>query len=109
LQHLLREVRTEITRLQMLIAVQLRNRFGRRSDRLGGEALQQGIEDAEQSLSEQEAKVEAAQPAAKRPATPPKRNRGSLPERLRGRYRRRDLRLLWRLPAYDRRAPRRDA
>jgi hypothetical protein len=82
LQHLLREAQTEITRLQMLIAVLLRNRFGRRSERLGEEALQQGIEDIEQSLAEQAAKLEAAQPAAERPAKPPKRNRGSLPEHL---------------------------
>jgi transposase len=82
LQHLLREAQAEITRLQMLIAVLLRNRFGRRSERLGEEALQQGIEDAEQSLGEQEAKLEAAQPAAQRPAKPAKRNRGSLPEHL---------------------------
>jgi hypothetical protein len=41
LQHMLREAQAEITRLQMLIAVLLRNRFGRRSERLGGEdALQ---------------------------------------------------------------------
>lgn len=86
LQHLLLEAQAEITRLQMLIAVLLRNRFGRRSERLGEEALQQGIEAAEQSLGEQAAKLEAAQPAtepaAERPAKPPKRNRGSLPEHL---------------------------
>jgi transposase len=70
LQHMLREAQAEITRLQMLIAVLLRNRFGRRS------------EDIEQSLAEQQAKLEAAQPAADRPAKPPKRNRGSLPQHL---------------------------
>jgi transposase len=82
LQHLLLEARAEITRLQMLIAVLLRNRFGRRSERLSEEALQQGVEDIEQSLGEQEAKIEAAQPAAEPPATPPQRNRGSLPAHL---------------------------
>jgi transposase len=82
LQHLLREAQAEITRLHMLIAVLLRNRFGRRSERLGEEALQQDIEDAEQSLGEQQAKLEAAQPDAKRPEKPPKRHRGSLPEHL---------------------------
>lgn len=82
LQHLLLEAQAEITRLHMLIAVLLRNRFGRRSERLGEEALQRGIEDIEQSLAEQQAKLEAAQPAANRPATPPKRNRGSLPAHL---------------------------
>src|SRR5665213_3552756 len=82
LQHLLLEAQAEITRLRMLIAVLLRNRFGRRSERLGEEALQQGIEDIEQSLAEQAAKIEAAQPATERTAKPPKRNRGSLPEHL---------------------------
>ncbi len=82
LQHLLLEAQAEIARLQMLIAVLLRNRFGRRSERLGEDALQQGIEDAEQSLAEQAAKIEAAQPKAKRPENSPKRNRGSLPEHL---------------------------
>jgi hypothetical protein len=82
LQHLLLEAQAEITRLHMLIAVLLRNRFGRRSERLSEEALQHGVEDAEQSLGEQQAKLGAAQPAAARPATPPKRNRGSLPAHL---------------------------
>jgi transposase len=82
LQGLLREAREEIARLHMLIAVLLRNRFGRRSERLGEEALQQGVEDIEQSLGEQQAKIEAVQPAAEPPATRPQRNRGSLPEHL---------------------------
>ena len=82
LQHMLREAQAEIMRLQMLIAVLLRNRFGRRSERLGEEALQQGIEDIEQSLAEQQAKLEAAQPAARPASAAPKRNRGSLPEHL---------------------------
>lgn len=82
LQRLLREAQDEISRLHMLIAALLRNRFGRRSERLGEEALQQGIDDIEQSLAEQAAKIEAAQPAAERAAKPPKRNRGSLPDHL---------------------------
>jgi transposase len=82
LQHLLLEAQAEITRLHMLIAVLLRNRFGRHSERLGEEAVQQGVEDIEQSLAEQAAKLAAAQPAANRPATPPKRNHGSLPAHL---------------------------
>jgi transposase len=82
LQHLLCEAQAEIARLHMLIAVLLRNRFGRRSEPLGEEALQQGVEDAEQSLGEQAAKLEAAQPAEEQPAKSPKRNRGSLPEHL---------------------------
>jgi transposase len=81
LQHLLLEAQAEIMRLQMLIAGLLRYRFGRRSEQLSDAALDQGIEDLEQSLAEQTAKIEAAvQPAAR--ATPPKRNRGALPDHL---------------------------
>jgi transposase len=79
LQLLLREAQAEITRLQMLIAGLLRNRFGRRSERLGDEALEQGVEDLEQSLAEQAAKIEGVVPP---PATSPKRNRGTLPAHL---------------------------
>jgi len=82
LQRLLREAQDEIGRLHMLIAVLLRNRFGRRSERLGEEAVQQGVDYIEQSLAEQAAKIEAAQPAAARTAKPPKRNRGALPDHL---------------------------
>jgi transposase len=80
LQHLLLEAQAEITRLQMLIAGLLRYRFGRRSEQLSDEALDQGIEDLEQSLAEQTAKIEAAQPVAR--AAAPKRNRGALPAHL---------------------------
>ena len=80
LQHLLLEAQAEITRLQMLIAGLLRYRFGRRSEQLSDEALDQGIEDLEQSLAEQTARIEAAQPVAR--PTSPKRNRGSLPAHL---------------------------
>jgi hypothetical protein len=66
LQHLLLEAQAEITRLQMLIAGLLRYRFGRRSEQLSDAALDQGIEDLEQSLAEQTAKIEAAvQPVAR--------------------------------------------
>jgi transposase len=80
LQRLLLEAQAEITRLQMLIAGLLRHRFGRRSEQLSDDALDQGIEDLEQSLAEQVAKIEAAQPVPR--STPPKRNRGSLPDHL---------------------------
>ena len=80
LQHLLLEAQAEITRLQMLIAGLLRHRFGRRSEQLSDETLDQGIEDLEQSLAEQTAKIEAAQPAPR--AASAKRNRGSLPAHL---------------------------
>jgi transposase len=80
LQRLLLEAQAEITRLQVLIAGLLRHRFGRRSEQLSDDVLDQGIEDLEQSLAEQEAKIEAAQPVPR--STPPKRNRGSLPDHL---------------------------
>jgi transposase len=57
----------------------LRNRFGRRSERLGDEALEQGGEELEQSMAEQAAKIEEILPP---PATSPKRNRGTLPAHL---------------------------
>jgi transposase len=79
LQRLLREAQAEIERLQMLIAGLLRNRFGRRSERLGDAALEQGVEDLEQSLAEQAAKIEGALPAVPPQAASPKRNHGSLP------------------------------
>ena len=81
LQRLLLEAQAEITRLQMLIAGLLRHRFGRRSEQLSDEALDQGIEDLEQSLAEQTAKIEAAARPVARPALP-KRNRGTLPADL---------------------------
>lgn len=64
-----------------------RNRFGRRSERLGNEVIQQGEEDLEQSVAAQMAGLEAMalSGSAKRaadPRPPPKRNRGALPEHL---------------------------
>jgi transposase len=82
----------EIERLRLQIAGLQRNRFGRRSEQLDDETLQQGMEDLEQSVAEQaaglEAVVAAAQPAAKPPQPhgppkqPAKRNRGALPPGL---------------------------
>jgi transposase len=95
LQLILRAAVAEIERLRLLIAGLQRNRFGRRSEQLDAETLQQGIEDLEQSLAEQEAGLEAAmlppEPseapapnATPRPrrSEPARRNRGSLPEHL---------------------------
>ena len=101
LRQLLHEARAEIERLQLLIAALLRNRFGRRSERLDPAALEQAIEELEQSLAEQQARLAAG--TAKAEATPgvasttdaapqprpaqtqapaAKRNRGSLPAHL---------------------------
>jgi len=91
LQLILRAALAEIERLQLQLAALRRNRFGRRSEKLDDERLQQGIEDLEQSVAEQEAGLEAAaaEPAkpkpaapASPPAKPAKRNRGALPAHL---------------------------
>jgi hypothetical protein len=97
LQAILRAALTEIERLHLLITGLQRNRFGRRSEKLGDDAAQQGSEALEQSLAETIAALQAAtqppqpspsraqSPAAKpKPITgePPKRNRGALPAHL---------------------------
>ena len=88
LQAILRAALAEIERLQLLIAGLRRHRFGRRSERLDDDALQQGAEDLEQSVAEQMAGLAAAatpagKPVAKPPsADPAKRNRGALPAHL---------------------------
>ena len=89
LKQLLSEALAEIARLSLRIAGLERHRFGRRSEQLSEEALQQESEELEQSLAEQSAKLEAAAAALEkqtpdappRPA-PPKRNRGALPDHL---------------------------
>ena len=110
LQQLVLEAAAEIERLLLQLAGLQRNRFGRRSERLDDETLQQGMEDLEQSLAEHEAGLEAAAPEGSKPEgskpeeskpaeeppqtpapqTPPlrprtepaKRNRGALPVHL---------------------------
>jgi transposase len=94
LQLILRAALTEIERLQLLIAGLQRNRFGRRSEKLDDNQVQQGVEDLEQSLAEQQARLEAAATAegsttpkpdataASRQPQPAKRNRGALPAHL---------------------------
>ena len=91
----------EIEHLMLQLAGLRRNRFGRRSEQLDAETLQQGLEDLEQSVAEHEAGLEAAappegpepggpEPQAPAPETPPrrprtepaKRNRGALPVHL---------------------------
>jgi len=92
LQQMLRAALAEIERQRLIIAALQRNRFGRRSEKLGEAAVQLGIEDLEQSVAEQAALLEAAaSPAispqqngsARAPRTEPvKRNRGALPADL---------------------------
>jgi transposase len=84
LQAILRAALAEIERLRLQIAGLQRHRFGRRSERLNEDALEQGVEDLEQSLAAQMAGLEAvAAPVADpSPAAPPQRNRGALPGHL---------------------------
>jgi transposase len=92
LRQILRAALAEIERLRLMIAGLQRNRFGRRSEQLGDEVFQHGVEDLEQSLAEQTAALEAVAPPPPPPATeaaarsprtePAKRNRGALPAHL---------------------------
>jgi transposase len=89
LQRLLGEALAEIERLNLRIVGLERARFGRRSEQLSDDALQQESEELEQSLAEQSAKLNAVASALESqasrtpaPAEPPKRNRGALPEHL---------------------------
>jgi transposase len=89
LQAILRAALAEIERLRSQIASLQRHRFGRRSERLDEDALQQGVEDLEQSVAAQIAGLAAAvPPTATKPtpdpqtATLPQRNRGALPAHL---------------------------
>jgi len=104
LQHLLREViaaaeqqhsvlqeavqqrDAEIDKLQLLIKRLLRHQFGRRSEQLSPDQLLLGIEDLEQTIAENQAKQDAADPAADKPRprreARPNRNHGALPAHL---------------------------
>ena len=83
LQLILRAAVAEIERLTLLIAGLQRHRFGRRSERLEADQLDQGIDDLTQSLAEQQAGLEAAAPSPiPEPRKQPRRNRGALPAHL---------------------------
>lgn len=95
LQRMRHAALAEIERQRLIIAALQRNRFGRRSEKLGAAAMQQGTEDLEQSVAEQEAGLEAALSRTNPPkqsgsggsarplrSEPAKRNRGALPVHL---------------------------
>ena len=91
LQAILRAALAEIERLRFQLAGLKRNRFGRRSEKLDDQTLQQATEDLEQSVAEKMAGLEAAAKPAEPPAAktkpppngaPAKRNRGVLPAHL---------------------------
>jgi transposase len=86
LQAILRAALAEIERLRLQIAGLQRHRFGRRSERLTEETVEQGVEDLEQSVAAQMAGLQAAAPTTPNstsdPGSPPQRNRGALPGHL---------------------------
>jgi transposase len=90
LHAILRAALAEIERLRLQLAGMKRNRFGRRSEKLGDDTVQQASEDLEQAVAEQMAALEAATrppdpaKAKTKPSTfePSKRNRGALPAHL---------------------------
>ena len=86
LQQMLRELYAENDRLRLLLQRLARHQFGRRSEQLTDEQLQLGLEDLEQTVAENQASQDAAEPTGDRPANPrtdrPARNRGALPPHL---------------------------
>jgi hypothetical protein len=81
-----RELHAENDKLRMLIKRLLRHRFGRRSEQLGADQLQFGLEDLEQTVAANQAGQEAADIAAggqrRRGDARPNRNHGALPAHL---------------------------
>jgi transposase len=79
------ELHAENDRLRLLITRLSRHQFGRRSEQLSDEQLQLGLEDLEQTVAENEAQADAADPdgaQAKRRSRRPARNHGALPAHL---------------------------
>src|SRR5881398_1962693 len=74
----------EIEKLRLLIRQLQRNRFGRRSEKLGPDQLQLGLEDLEQTAAAAEAAREeaAARSGTPRPPRVRRRNLGALPAHL---------------------------
>ena len=80
------ELHAENDKLRMLIQRLLRHRFGRRSEQLGADQLQFGLEDLEQTVAANQAGQDAADVAAggqrRRGDARPNRNHGALPAHL---------------------------
>src|SRR5919205_1087333 len=74
----------EVEKLRLLIRQLQRSRFGRRSEKLGPDQLQLGLEDLEQTAAAAEAAREARprDREAPRPPRPRRRNLGALPAHL---------------------------
>src|SRR3954467_5197854 len=73
-------------KLKLVIKRLFRHQFGRRSEQLNPDQLLLGIEDLEQTIAENQAKQDAADPAADKPRprreARPNRNHGALPAHL---------------------------
>ena len=73
----------ENNKLRLLIQRLTRHQFGRRSEQLPDEQLQRGLEDLEQTLAENQAEQDAAEPTGDQKPKPrserPARNHGALP------------------------------
>jgi transposase len=86
LQEAVQQRDAEIDKLQLLIKRLLRQQFGRRSEQLSPDQLLLGIEDLEQTIAENQARQDAADPAADKPRprreARPNRNHGALPAHL---------------------------
>jgi len=86
LQEAVQQRDAEIDKLQLLIKRLLRHQFGRRSEQLNPDQLLLGIEDLEQTIAENQARQDAADPAANKPRprreARPNRNHGALPAHL---------------------------
>ncbi|MGO9734553.1 IS66 family transposase [Mycobacterium sp.] len=83
---MLRELHAENDKLRLLIQRLTRHQFGRRSEQLSAEQMQLGLEDLEQTIAENQAGQDAAEPTGdRRPqsrADRPARNHGALPAHL---------------------------
>ncbi len=77
------ELHAENDKLRLLIQRLMRHQFGRRSEQLGADQLQLGLEDLEQTIAANQAAQEALAPGVRRRhAEPPARNHGALPAHL---------------------------
>lgn len=86
LRQMLRELYAENDKLRLLLQRLARHQFGRRSEHLTDEQLQLGLEDLEQTVAENQAGQDAAEPSVDRKPHPradrPARNHGALPAHL---------------------------
>jgi hypothetical protein len=69
------ELHAEYEKIRLLLSRLTRHQFGRRSEQLSDEQLQLGLEDLQQSIAENQAEQDAAEPA-RDPKPRPKRPAG---------------------------------